>query len=76
MSVSNSIMIKYGLGHAPAESEIARWVSETEALIAVGFPAEEAGRRAAKAVWPDAGTHFYKTQADTILALLAAAKKR
>jgi hypothetical protein len=76
MSVANSIMIKYGLGHLPSGMEIARWVTETEKLIAQGHSAEDAGRRAAKTIFYDFDTHFYKAQSDTILALLDAAKRR
>lgn len=76
MPISNSLMIKYGLSRQPTDSEIARWVSETERLVTVGYSNEDAGRRAAHAVLPGAGSRGYKTQADTISALLAEAKKR
>ena len=76
MSTANSLMIKYGLPHSPLESEVSRWVHETERLIASGYSAEKAGQRAANALFPGTGTRLYKAQADTVIALLAEAKKR
>jgi hypothetical protein len=76
MSVSNSLRMKYGLEHSPSEVEISKWVEETERLMNLGHSPEESGEKAAKAVFPDFGTMIYKAQADTIIALLDAAKKR
>ena len=76
MSAANSLKIKYGLGHSPSSFEVSNWVRETEKLIAAGYSPEDAGKLAANNVFPDAGTYVFKAQADTIIALLAEAKKR
>jgi hypothetical protein len=69
-------MLKYGLSHSPTDQEVERWRLATERLIARGVQPSEAGRRAAEEVFPDCGTMFYKSEADTIQMLLAKAKQK
>lgn len=43
---------KYSLVHVPNRHKVARWIDETRQAIAAGDPAERAGTRAAKSVFP------------------------
>lgn len=76
MSIEFSLKIKYGLREEPSKDKVVRWADETERMRSAGVTLEEAGRSAASKVFADFGTIFYKSQGDTILALLAEAKKR
>ena len=75
-SASHGLMLKYGLNHGPTADEVRRWREETERLIQQGVASEDAGRKAAEKIFADFATMFYKSQADTIAALLAAAKDK
>lgn len=76
MSINHSLFIKYGLNHNPTEQEIEQWASLVEVLIRSGIGKEAAGERAAEQVFPDFNTMVYASEADTIEALLAAARNR
>jgi len=74
--LAHSLKIKYGLLNSPSEDKIKLWREKTESYISTGINAEEAGTKAAQAVFPDYESIKYAAQADTITALLAEAKKR
>lgn len=69
--ITHALMIKYGLRPAPTQAEAERWAREVEGLKKQGVPADEAGKRAAKAIFPSYETMKYASHADTIEALLA-----
>ena len=74
--IAHSLYIKYGLTHQPSDGEIRRWRDEAERLIRQGVPGEDAGIRAAKATFYDFGQAVYASEADTIEALLGAARNK
>jgi hypothetical protein len=74
--ISNGLKDKYGLRSAPLNSQIAAWAKETERLIEKGLPREQAGENAAKVIFPDYKSSITKSDADTIVALLEAAKNK
>lgn len=75
-NIGHSLMIKYGLRAAPEQAKIDQWVKRTEEYINKGHDPEDAGRKAAKDIFPDYDQFKYAAQADTILALLAQARNR
>lgn len=72
--ILHSLRIKYGLDHQPTPEQVGSWVALTEHYILSGETSEQAGIRAAKVVFPSFGTNVLRSQADTIEALLYAAK--
>ncbi|WP_420606534.1 hypothetical protein [Novosphingopyxis sp.] len=72
MTIAESLRIKYGLDRLPTNPEIAEWRRVTENLIREGEPAEKAGDLAAQYNLPGYKTHVFKTEADSIEALLRA----
>ncbi|WP_157198123.1 hypothetical protein [Methylomonas sp. DH-1] len=76
MTISHSLFIKYGLQHNPTEYEIVKWLELTQKLINSGASKEEAGQQAAKIIFRDFNSVVYCSEADTIEALLAAARNR
>jgi hypothetical protein len=74
--IGRNLMIKYGLRTAPSSTLSDQWVQLTDALIRQGHSPEQAGRAAAKQLFPDFGTHVYASEADAIEAILDAARKR
>lgn len=76
MTISRSLFIKYGLRNSPTDQQIEQWVLFTEALIRAGVDKETAGAQAAQQIFPDFNTAVYASEADTIEALLAAARNR
>lgn len=74
MAVTDALINKYALAHAPTEVEVNRWVEETEKLLKLGVHQETAGARAAEIVFPDAGRREYDPQAEDIVELLREAK--
>lgn len=75
MAIEHGLMIKYGLRGHPSPAQIERWVAEVERLIAAGVASEEAGERAASAIFPSYNTCIYASEADTITSLLGRAKE-
>jgi len=73
--VKDKLRLKYGLGHEPSDSEVREWSAKADSLIREGVSPEEAGRRAARSVFPDYDRISLKAEADTIEALLDAARK-
>lgn len=76
MSISHSLFIKYGLQNSPTEQQVDQWASLVETLILSGVSKDAAGEQAAKLVFPDYNTMVYASEADSIEALLAAARNR
>jgi len=74
-SIAHGLMIKYGLRGHPEQAEIDRWLAEVNRLIASGVGAEEAGSKAAAAIFPSFNTCVYASEADTITSLLGRAKE-
>lgn len=74
--LAHRLRIKFELRSEPQEYQIREWVQITESLIGQGHSLEDAGRRAAQRAFADFGTMFFKSEADTIATLLAAAKRR
>jgi hypothetical protein len=71
-----SLRIKYKIGHVPDDHEAERWAERTQELIEEGLHPEEAGRQAASEVFPDFDSVILKAEADTIAALLEAARRK
>ena len=76
MKIGSSLYIKYGLQHTPDEQQTELWVQIVEMLVLSGVSMEDAGAQAAKQIFPDYNSVFYASEADSIEALLAAARKR
>jgi hypothetical protein len=74
--IGHELMVKYGLSRRATPTECTQWVQRVEALIRQGIGREEAGRHAASELLPGYNTHVYRTQADTIEALLSRANER
>lgn len=72
MTVAESLRIKYGLDRLPTDLEVAEWQRVTENLIREGEPVEKAGHLAAQYCLPGYQTRVFKTEADSIEALLRA----
>jgi len=71
------LRIKYGLPDDPTEGDIDAWARRTRYLILSGGQnAEDAGDAAARAAFKGFGTRFYRSEADTIQALLALAQTK
>lgn len=70
------LRIKYQIGHVPEEDEADRWARRTEELLDEGLHPEEAGGQAASEIFPDANSVMLKAEADTIAALLEAARRK
>lgn len=73
--IAYSLFIKYGLKTHPSEIQIQEWVNLAEALISKGHSKEQAGHAAAKRIFSDYRTMHYASAADTIEALLTAARR-
>ena len=52
-AASHQLRIKYGLGHEPDTSEIARWAGLVRQLISEGIERESAGEPAAMQLFTD-----------------------
>lgn len=74
--IGHSLFIKYGLKQHPTQQQIDAWVSLVETLILAGIEKERAGDQAAAKIFPDYNTCVYASQADTIMTLLDAAKRK
>lgn len=74
-SIAHGLMIKYGLRGYPEQAEIDRWIVEVNRLIGAGTAPEEAGSKAAAAIFPSFNTCVYASEADTITSLLGRAKE-
>lgn len=70
------LRIKYGLERDPTDAEVAEWYRVAQNLIDEGEPAEKAADIAAQRILPGYQTHFYKSQAQNLEALLRAAGKK
>jgi hypothetical protein len=73
-SISEGLMIKYGLSHKPTDDQTNTWLRRTRSNINIGIGREEAGERAAREIFTDYKTHFYSTEADTMETLLRIAE--
>ncbi|MCK5214199.1 MAG: hypothetical protein KAR05_02455 [Candidatus Omnitrophica bacterium] len=76
MDLAHSLKIKYGLPNNPSKKKVIIWTAKTNVNIKNGLDAEESGKLAAQETFSDFETMLYGGQADTILSLLAEAKKR
>ena len=47
------LMIKYGLDGEPDQTKVSEWVAKVDKYTSLGYPDEQAGNIAAKAVFPD-----------------------
>lgn len=70
MSVANRIVIKYGLENLPNRSQIVEFYNKSKEYLAQNKSSDEAGHLAAKEVFPDYRSRFYKSEADTLEMLL------
>ncbi len=68
--IGQSLKIKYGLRDRATPEQIRRWEALVRQYLDRGVPPEDAGRAAAKDVFPDFQKYFYKSEADTLEALL------
>lgn len=75
-AVSFKLRVKYGLQQDPTSIQVDAWTQLTDSYIRQGTPPEQAGQKAAKLLFADFGTKFYASEADDIVALLNAAKRR
>ncbi|MEA5486447.1 MULTISPECIES: hypothetical protein [Pseudanabaena] len=77
ISLAHALRIKYGLHNDPSDAQIKKWVDRVHFYIDTeGKAGEESGLLAAKEVFSEYGSMAYFSEADTILALLAAAEKK
>ena len=74
--IADALRIKYGLDDNPSSADVGEWAAATDALINEGVPAEEAGRRAAGAVFGMLDRILYFSESDTLAALLARAREK
>ena len=76
-TIEHALRIKYGLYNYPSDAQIKKWVDRVRFYIDTeGKSGEESGQLAAKEVFSEYGSMAYFSEADTILALLAAAEKK
>ena len=68
--IGNGLRIKFGLTAVPTRDQQARWESVTNSLVAQGYSPSEAGRFAARRVFPDFERNVYASEGDTIEMLL------
>ena len=73
---AHGLRIKYGLTHNPTDGEVRLWAQRTRQFANQGLPLEQAGMQAAQQVFRDFRTMVFKSEADTIEALLRAAEAR
>ena len=74
--IGHALRIKYGLSENPPDYLIAEWEKLARQNIERGFGLEAAGQAAAKVVFPDYQSHFFRTEADTIEMLLERIRDR
>lgn len=74
--VAHNLRIKYGLTNQPTDDQVKLWAQVTRRLATQGLSQEQAGAAAAQQVFPDFRTMVFKSEADTIEALLRAAEAR
>ena len=74
--IGEGLKNKYGLKSAPTSIEIQEWADHTEKLIKSGYLKEQAGENAARVYLPGYRANVTKSDADTLQALLDAAKKK
>lgn len=74
--ISHSLLIKYGLPRAPTQIEVDRWLQLVDAYVRQGYSREQAGGLAAKATFTGYNTVIYASEADSIEALLSAARSK
>ena len=70
------LMIKYGLDGEPDQTKVSEWVAKVDKYTSLGYPDEQAGNIAAKAVFPDYGKCKYASQAENLSTLLDLAKRK
>jgi hypothetical protein len=74
--INIGLRLKYKIGHVPDDDEADRWAERTRELVDAGEHPEEAGRQAASEVFPDFDSVILKAEADTVAALLEAARRK
>lgn len=74
--LENTLKIKFGLENSPDINKINEWLDKSSYYINLGIEEEIAGEKAAKDVFEDYYTWVYKSQSDTITALLAQAREK
>jgi hypothetical protein len=74
--INIGLRLKYKIGHVPDDDEAGRWTERTQELIDGGEHPEEAGRHAASEIFPDFDSVLLKAEADTVAALLEAARRK
>ena len=75
-NIAHRLRIRFGLTSEPNDYQIRDWVQKTESFVRQEHSIDDAGRLAAQSAFSDYGTFICKTEADTIAALLAAAKQK
>ena len=74
--VGEGLKKKYGLSSTPNDVQIKDWYQQTERLIRQGLNNDNAAEQAAKIYLPGYRSQTTKSDADTLQALLEAAKKK
>ena len=70
MKAANRIVLKYGLKNLPDKAQLDKFSATVKIYIRQGKEAEEAGYLAARDIFPDYRSMFYKSEADTLEMLL------
>lgn len=70
MNTAPELIKKYNLTQNPTEQKIIEWAQETQKLISLGVPSEQAGEKAADKYF-SRGNFFTCSQAQTVSALLS-----
>jgi hypothetical protein len=74
--IGERLRIRFGLEKAPSKEQVTEWARLVRHLVVEGQRLDDAGTTAAKQTFPDFGKYVFKTEADTIVALLEAAEKK
>ena len=75
-SVNNRIKVKFQLQREPTDSEVKSWLRKTDDYNLQYQDREFAAEKAAKEILPGYREAVYKAEADTIDALLGAAREK
>lgn len=69
-NIATRIKIKFGLRQEPTAAQIYRWYELTSTFVGIGMSEDRAGEKAAHQLFPDYGSTYYASEADTISYLL------
>ncbi len=74
MKIDRSLLVKYGLKSRPVDQKVGEWLFVVDSLIIAGKEENAAGEQAARQVFGDYNSMLYDTEADSIDAILSAAR--